>query len=100
MIRDWNQQREAGWPEIQLAINYPLTPEMYGVTEAGWEGPTFFMWRTDSHVIVTPFSGDYVAKYYSMRTALEALAAWAKAVLAGERPPIGADEIVGTVERR
>ena len=86
MIRQWNMSREKLWPELKMATNYPMTPEMLGIIEVGWETPTFFVWKTDSNIIVSPFSGDYIVKFDGMKEFLESLVVWARANLLGRCP--------------
>jgi hypothetical protein len=84
-VADWIAKRQPGWPNIELAINYPNTPEMMGIVEEGRAGPTYFMWRTESDVVVDRFSGGDLVIYKSIGDALNALSEWSRDLVAGVR---------------
>jgi len=84
-IAKWMASREPGWPRIELALNYPHTPEMLGVAEDGWIGPTYFMWRTANSIIIERFSGGNTVEYETISEALDAISEWSRALLSGIR---------------
>lgn len=86
-ISAWDSSPTARWPRIELALNYPDTPEMLGIVEHGQVGPTFFMWRSDIGVVVEPFSGGTLL-YPTIEDALAALTHWAMQALQGRREPL------------
>ena len=74
---------------MELALNYPNTPEMFGIVELNEISPTFFMWRTEGAVIVAPFSGEDMLRYESIQHALDALTDWCvEAAGSGKRPKL------------
>ena len=79
-VFEWNNQGGEDWPRIELALNYPDTPEMFGVIERGEVGPTLFVWVADWGVIIEPFSGGSFV-YTSVTAALQALSGWATRAL-------------------
>jgi hypothetical protein len=88
-ISTWLEGRKPGWPRIELALNYPNTPEMFGIVEENEIGPSFFMWRTEGAVIVAPFSGEDMVRYGSIQHAMDALTDWCiEAVGTGKRPKL------------
>ncbi len=87
-IAQWNRACGDGWPRIELALNYPETPEMFGVVERGQVGPTLFLWLTERGAVVEPFSGGAFA-YPTLTQALDAIRRWAAVLVAGRRVPFG-----------
>lgn len=88
-IARWLERRQPGWPGIELALNYPNTPEMLGIIEANEVGPSLFMWRVDGAVIVAPFSGDDMVRYASIEYALDSLTEWSvERAVTGKRPKL------------
>lgn len=86
-IAAWNALPVARWPRIELALNYPDTPEMLGLVEHAQINPTFFIWRAGFGVVVEPFSGG-TRLYPTVQDALAALTDWATLVLQGRREPL------------
>ena len=78
-------RRGQGWPRIELALNYPNTPEMMGVAEEGWPGPTYVMWRANPGVVLERLSGGDMVVYESVDEALDALSWWSRALIRGIR---------------
>jgi hypothetical protein len=74
-IVDWHERRNPGWPRIELALEYPSFPEMFGIVEDNSVQPTFFLWRTEETVVLAPFS-DTPVRYSSIEEALGALTEW------------------------
>lgn len=85
-ISTWNDDPSEHWPRIELALNYPHTPEMLGVVEHGQVGPTLFVWASDGGIVVEPFSGGSII-YLSLEEALSAIARWADGLIKGQRVP-------------
>jgi hypothetical protein len=96
-ISGWLERRKPGWARIELALNFPNTPEMFGIVEANEIGPTFFMWRTESAVIVAPFSVGEAMRYATIQEALEALSEWCAEVRVGKRPKLRPRDSAGEV---
>ena len=84
----WNNQDRDKWPRIELALNYPNTPEILGVIECGQVGPTFFVWAADWGIIVEPISGGSFT-YPNLRAAFNAISLWMEIILRGKRVPFG-----------
>lgn len=86
-VLEWAASGIPRWPSIELALNYPETPEMIGVVEHGQVGPTFLMWRTETDVVIEPLSGGTLL-YGTLDDALAALTSWASSALQGHRRPL------------
>jgi hypothetical protein len=84
-IARWMDKRPRDWPSIELALNYPGTPEMLGIVEGGWTGPTYFMWRVNQGVVLERFSGGDMVLYQNISDALDALSRWSESIIAGKR---------------
>jgi hypothetical protein len=84
-LAKWMASRSPGWPRIELALNYPNTPEMMGIAEEGRVGPTYFMWRTETDVVLERFSGNDLVLYKTLGDALNALSLWSAQLVAGKR---------------
>ena len=76
-ISEWNGKAGDGWPRIELALNYPDTPEMLGLVEHDQPGPTLFVWADDWGLVVEPFSGGSFT-YLSLSAVLSELSRWAE----------------------
>lgn len=85
LINDWQRTNRSRWPRIELALNYPNTPEMLGVIEFGYEGPSVFFWCSENGVILQPFSGGKTQTYVTIEQALHALTHWSLARLEGRQ---------------
>lgn len=91
-VAAWNDRAGKGWPRLELALNYPHTPELLGVVEHAQTGVTLFVWAAEFGIVVEPFSGGSFI-YVSLATALGALTRWAEARVRGERVQFGSDQI-------
>ncbi len=94
-ISEWNSRDIVNWPHLELALNYPNTPEMLGVVEHSQRGPTLFVWAADWGIVIEPFNGGSFI-YPDFEEALNALSRWARLIIAGQRVHFGS----GTGERR
>jgi hypothetical protein len=79
-IRSWAEKDGGSCVSVEIAVNMPHTPEMYGVVERGYVGPILFIWRVVDGIIIEDWKGTWFV-YDDIDAALAALSRWVRSLV-------------------